>query len=207
MLELFGEIEFGDLFTRLDKIPVVLRNAIRTELSDAAGDAVQRMTRESLHASSPNNRTLVRRSGALIRSFRHRTRTSPDSVTVEIYQLRGNLGAPLGAKPYIYGPMLEYGGIIRPVNRQWLTIPIAAEARGRRARSFRDLFFVGRDATHAVLARRRPGTRAGIEVVYALRKSVRIVGRGYFGRMVAQFRRDLPKRLRDAGSKAIRLLE
>jgi hypothetical protein len=204
MLSVDLQIDADSVLAGLGRIPPLVRTIVRDELSQAASDAINRMTRESLNASARNTRTLMRRSGTLIRSFRYKTRvqTAEDATAfeVEIYQLTGLRGT-LGANPAVYGPVLEYGATIRPRTKQWLTIPANPQAEGRRATAFSSLFFIPIDGQRAMLARRQPGSKRGIQVMYWLRKSVTIVGRGYFQRMYEELARTLPERLERAAER------
>lgn len=68
------------------------------------------------------------------------------------------------------GAALRYfGGTVKPVKKKWLTIPMIAASYGKRAREFRNLFFVQFSETKAALMRIK--TRGGNpEMVYLLLK-------------------------------------
>ena len=70
----------------------------------------------------------------------------------------------------------EYGTTIRPKNAQYLTIPIAPEAKGKRAGDFSDLQPIGLDDGNGVLAR---VDGDNIQPVFALVKSVTIPERSW----------------------------
>ena len=70
----------------------------------------------------------------------------------------------------------EYGTTIRPKNAEFLTIPIAPEAKGKRAGDFRDLVPIGLDDGSGVLARVNGDN---IQPVFALVKSVTIPERSW----------------------------
>lgn len=81
------------------------------------------------------------------------------------------------------------GGTIRPMNAKWITIPVRAEAHGKRAREFDNLRFIqiSQDTALLIAAERtdvklsrakklapvsQRATRAGGEAMYILKKSV-----------------------------------
>lgn len=69
------------------------------------------------------------------------------------------------------------GGVMRPKNANFLTIPVHPEAHGRRAREFDDLEPIFFDDGTGVLARPHSESKSGIgEVYYRLTKKVRIKG-------------------------------
>jgi hypothetical protein len=72
----------------------------------------------------------------------------------------------------------EFGTKIKPVNADWLTIPLIPAAKGKRAGEFSDLFFYKQDNDdHAFLARDRGN--GNIENVFLLVKSVTIPERSF----------------------------
>lgn len=72
----------------------------------------------------------------------------------------------------------EYGKTIRPVSRQWLTLPTPA-ANGKRPKDFNNLFFISKAPDKAYLAMKDPGKQSGIVPMFILRKSVVIPPRPF----------------------------
>jgi len=71
----------------------------------------------------------------------------------------------------------EYGGTIVPRNAKALTIPIAAEARGRRARSFADTFLLTRDGKAPLIMQTQ--SDGSVKPLYVLLKSVTLPARPF----------------------------
>ncbi|MDD5087198.1 MAG: hypothetical protein PHI18_00165 [bacterium] len=71
----------------------------------------------------------------------------------------------------------EYGGTIVPRTAKALTIPIAAEARGRRARSFADTFLLKRDGKAPLIMQRVEG--GDPKPLFVLLKSVTLPARPF----------------------------
>lgn len=84
-----------------------------------------------------------------------------------------------------YARLQQYGGIIKPTNAKALAIPLTAEAEKRSPRSWgKKLFFMeaskGKSETIGILAiNKGRGKNARPVPQYALRRSVRVVGRPY----------------------------
>jgi len=100
--------------------------------------------------------------------------------------LRNSIEVFLDDEPYVsighqgvpYWRIHEYGGIIRPVNKKWLTIPASDKYRGKRAFEFNNLTFINHrnDAQRAYLI-----DRLNNRIAYFLRKKVTIPARPYIG--------------------------
>lgn len=96
-----------------------------------------------------------------------------DMAASNTFEVRGG-GAVLEAgSPLRYAGILHTGGTIRPRHKRALTVPVAPEAYGKRARDFRgvELVYIPVDGgpsgrCKAVLARRRPDGE--IEPLFAL---------------------------------------
>jgi len=82
----------------------------------------------------------------------------------------------------VYAAILHFGGTIRPKRAKALTIPIAPEARGKRARDFENTFVLrrGDDAPGEGLIMQKLG-EGRVRPLFALRTSVTIEPRPYMG--------------------------
>jgi len=82
----------------------------------------------------------------------------------------------------VYAAILHFGGTIRPKRAKALTIPIAPEARGMRARDFENTFVLRRpddEAGEGLIMQSLAG--GGVKPLFALRTSVTIKPRPYMG--------------------------
>ena len=80
--------------------------------------------------------------------------------------------AALSSVPY--AGIHNVGGTVRPNEKKWLTIPIAAKARNRKATDFTDAFFV-QSRSRDTLFLMRPKSKkknAKLELLYVLKKSI-----------------------------------
>jgi len=73
-----------------------------------------------------------------------------------------------------YWRIHEYGGVVKPVKKKWLTIPAADRYRAKRAREFRNLIFVKKNEKKAYLI-----DTINKRVAFFLRKKVVIPARPY----------------------------
>jgi hypothetical protein len=118
--------------------------------------------------------------------------------------LRGTEGR-VGPKGPPYGRIQELGGEVRPVTRQWLTIPLeAAKTRagvGRgRALDFQDTFFLRSRAGNLILAMKN-GT--GITPLFVLKKQVRVPASPYLSPVLAARRETIVAIMGDAYVAAV----
>ena len=123
-----------------------------------------------------------RKSGQLHRNVAYK-------ITGAARRYNSEIGTGVGAtKEVVYADILDQGkyskrrdGIIRPVRKQYLTIPFP-EVRGW-ARSYPDAFFVKSKAGNLVLARRKG---KGIEPLFLLKKEVEIPAFKWFSLPLSQ---------------------
>lgn len=76
----------------------------------------------------------------------------------------------------IYAAIQEFGGVITPVYKKALTIPISPEAYGKRAGDFDNLFMLERDGKPPLLVRKNGDE---IEPMFVLLKKVEIPKQPY----------------------------
>ncbi len=165
--------QMARLDRRLAQLPDQLKRVGRRTLEQQGALALRHLIRTHLSAPHPTRTAVSRRTGALIRSYRYRVRQRDQALELAFIQLRSVRGR-LGARPAVYGPVLERGAIIRAKHGGNLTIPLHPRAEARRARTVVGLFpITSRRGNHLLVMRRG----AGIEPWYLLRKSVRIPGR------------------------------
>jgi len=83
----------------------------------------------------------------------------------------------------VYAALLQFGGVIRPKRARALTVPIAPEARGRRARDFSDTFILRRRSDDAetvgIIMQNLGGGK--VRPLFALRTSVTVEPRPFLG--------------------------
>lgn len=154
----------GEAVGHLSKFPGKLRAESKTELNKFSKKLRDRI-RENLRKSS------ARFTGKLANSFE----VIPSRRGTTTFQSSVQSTSP-------YARIQEEGGTIRPKRKQYLTVPLTAKARARRARNFPGLFVVGK-ASKKILA-----TKVGrrIQPQYALKKSVRLKGKRYIERSIAE---------------------
>jgi hypothetical protein len=175
-------------------IPGEIKRATRDALTEELQESIVYMQRTYLSGLATTRTRLARRSGALHDSFLQRVTMRPDGVDARLYQSRQATGA-LGARPAIYGPVHETGAVIVPKRAQWLKIPLTDAARAR-PNAQGKLFFFRSRAGNSFLARRLG--RGLLELVFLLRKSVRIPARPFFSFTVDRLERRLGPALRRA---------
>ena len=86
----------------------------------------------------------------------------------------------------VYALIHEFGGIIRPVNGKYLSIPINPRSKGKSPRDFGDLKFIPRKGDNPLLVSKKTP-------LFVLLKSVQVPARPYFR---PGFRSALPKIMR-----------
>lgn len=91
-----------------------------------------------------------------------------------------------------YWRIHEYGGVIRPVNKKWLTLPFSDKYRGKRAYEFNNLYFRA-DAKRGDVAYLMD--RLNNRIAYVLRKKVTIPARPYIGPACDAFLKEDAKRI------------
>jgi len=94
-----------------------------------------------------------------------------------------------------YGAMQEFGGVVTPYRAKALTIPIAAEAVGRRARDFDNLFIITING-NVYLAANNNGE---LKLFYLLLDSVTIPKQPYLRPALEASRDDIIKTLQTNG--------
>lgn len=114
------------------------------------------------------------------------------SIGTLVSQKQGTLAGNIGSgqrtgKPLVYANILETGGIIRPVKRQWLTIPTQfaqtkAKAGNKRAREVKNSFFAWVDGNLTLF---EGGHRKPIPM-FVLKKRVKIPAKHYLTISVTQ---------------------
>lgn len=135
---------------------------------------------------------LHRRSGNLGRSIKSMVRIRNNRIEGKI------------SSDSVYAPSHEYGATIRPVNVQWLTIPLdaaktaAGVTRGG-ARSFKNTFFIT-SKTGTLLLMQRQGKN--IVPLFVLKKQVTIPKRQFLEPSAMEAKRyiekDIPHRIKKA---------
>lgn len=93
---------------------------------------------------------------------------------------RGGRQVPVAASDLPYARIQDQGGDIEPTRAQYLTIPLTAEARSRRARDWPegDLTFITSKQGNKLLVKIIGGQKK-IDPQYLLRKRVTLKGTGY----------------------------
>lgn len=133
------------------------------------------------------------RTGGLARSFRPVVRSDSKRTTIAT------------ESDLIYAAIQDQGGIIRPKHVKALAIPMKRLPIGKWPRHFKrgELFsYTPKGSKERFLARQKG--KHSVEVLYLLRKSVRLEGKDYTGKAVATalpkivklFARELTERLR-----------
>lgn len=89
--------------------------------------------------------------------------------------------------------ILNRGGTIFPRVKKFLTVPIAPEAKGKRARDFPGAFVLRAKSGNAFLAIKQGD---GLRLLFALRKSVRIPASGYLDQAADEVEHATPSFLR-----------
>lgn len=77
-----------------------------------------------------------------------------------------------------YARIHNYGGIIR-AKKKYLTIPIAREAKGKRARSFQDTFIFKSKRTGNLFIAQKNGVN--LRTLYLLKKQITVPARRFMG--------------------------
>ena len=175
-----------------------LRRVLYRELVGVALDAEGRAKANA--TTSPMART-----GALRRSIAGEVATRTDGLRLVL-----SAGGRTGGQDLRYAALQEYGGIIRPVRRKWLTIPMpAAQTRAGvtrgGARSFPDLRFVqGRQAGVAWLVRDvGRGKTARTELMFKLVKRSEIKPKRYLARAWEQVPADVTLAMQTATTQVL----
>lgn len=146
------------------------------------------------------------RSGALGRAFGATVHGDGRDVDSLVW-ISGTVFAELP-----YPRILEYGGTIRPVHKQWLTIPLGANKTragvSRASASYtgaesgyfgpstafqEGTFFIRSKAGNLLLVKDAPGTQSGFEPMFVLKKSVTIPAKLGFN---DAFKKQTPKLVR-----------
>lgn len=175
-----------------------LRRVLYRELVGVALDAEGRAKANA--TTSPMART-----GALRRSIAGEVTTKTDGLRLVL-----SAGGRTGGQDLRYARLQELGGVIRPVKRKWLTIPMPAAqtragvARGG-ARSFPDLRFVpGRDQTTAWLVRDvGRGKTARTELMFKLVRRSEIKPKRYLARAWEQVPADVALAMQAATTQVL----
>jgi hypothetical protein len=154
--------------SNIDRLASQLERKLGPKMAQAtmrAGEVVAGQIRREISAWTSN--TSTKKSGALARSFQTKlVKTEGGNVEVGVYS----------SLPY--ARIHERGGVIRPKNGKFLTIPISPQAQRTTARRFPEpLFYLHRPPAHPVLAEQLGGDR--VQAHYILRTSVRIAAKGY----------------------------
>lgn len=143
---------------------------------------VKSMRESLLHVSGVSRRRFLSgrplkvRSGRLRSSLKVPGMEGIFKIERRAMEILGRLGTKVP-----YGPTHEYGATIKPVRKQWLTIPLGAVktpagvARGR-ARDFQNTFFRRSKTGNLILFQKR-GER--IIPLFVLKKQVKIPKRPY----------------------------
>lgn len=115
-----------------------------------------------------------------------------DSIGSIVREKEGMLAGYVGSgqrtgKPLVYANILETGGVIRPVKRQWLTIPTEfartnTKAGNKRAREVKNSFFAWKDGKLILF---EGGHREPIPM-FVLKKRVKIPAKHYLTISVTQ---------------------
>ena len=152
------------------KVPIDKRASLMTKLAAALQRAVQKnfraggrpipWVRSRRVSEGRGSKTLIR-TAILMNSISRRH--TGEEATVFTRDLRARIH--------------EFGGVIRPRNAEALTIPIAPEAEGRKARSFKDTFLLAREGQPALIMQRVEGDKP--KALYVLQKLVRMPARPF----------------------------
>ena len=152
-------------------------NEVRSLISDARllADAFEDW---ALHELDPevqdvlSNRILRRRTGTLARStFFKDLRATKSQVTVSVVTT-------------VYGPVHEYGAVVRPRRRKWLTVPLPAAQTPAgvtrySARDYPGAFLLKTGSGKLFIAKR--GSQKGkLDFLFVLKKEVKIPARRWF---------------------------
>ncbi len=141
------------------------------------------------------NRVKTNLTGPVLSTRSGRLRSS---ISTRVREKDGRLAAYIGSgqrtgKPAVYADILETGGIVRPKNCQWLTIPTRQNMTGAkgniryRAREVPNGFFARSKAGNLILYR---GGNKRPEAMFILKKQVKIPARRYLALSQAQSEQD-----------------
>lgn len=143
--------------------------------------------------------------GGVLNSRTGKLRSSIGSV---VREQDGKLAAHIGSgqrtgKPVVYANILEKGGIIRPVNRQWLTIPTQyaksrAGAGNMRAREVSNGFFQRTKEGTLILYQ---GGKTKPVPMFVLKKHVTIPAKRYLSLSLEQSQQAVFEELKNALGK------
>ena len=180
MLAMKIESTLGKAAAVLDR---KLRDAHMRNVVAAASLSVEAIRRQ-ISAWSSNS------TGALARSFSY----------VLVKSRGGEVGANIVSSSR-YAGIHETGGTVK-AHGSALTIPISAEAKGKRARDFGNRLFIVRKEGSAVLAEKRG--KNGIKVHFVLKKSAYITPKNYITKAADEVRDDVRDLLEEGTVSAIR---
>lgn len=151
------------------------------------------------------NRVKTNATGNVLKTRSGRLR---NSIGSNIQEKDGRLAVYIGSgqrtgKPVVYANMLETGGMIRPVKRQWLTIPTqyaktATGAGNLRAREVPNGFFQRTKAGTLILYQ---GGKTRPVPMFILKKQVNIPPKRYLSVSVEQSQQAVFEELKAALSK------
>lgn len=153
------------------------------------------------------NRVKQNVSGGAVKVRSGRLRNSIGSV---VREKEGKLAAYIGSgqrsgKPVVYANILETGGIIRPVKRQWLTIPTEyaktkAGAGNLRAPEVKNGFFARGKNGSLILFE---GGRKTPRPMFILKKQVKIPPKRYLALSLEQSNQDAYNQIVDGLTKLL----
>ena len=134
-----------------------------------------------------SNRILKRRTGTLARStFFKDLRATKSQVSVRVVTT-------------VYGPVHEYGAVIRPRRRTWLTVPLPAAQTpaGVTRYSARDYpgAFLLKTRTGKLFIAKRGSRKGKLDFLFVLKKEVKIPARKWFSVAARRALGRLPKYL------------
>jgi hypothetical protein len=158
----------ADLYLR--GIPETVRRGVVEEFKDGVEEMYRWLVAERLSGGPRSGRTtslrIARREGNLIRALHRDVIEADDRVTGQVY-FEGDEHIEMIAR------VLQEGATIVPRTAGALTIPIAEEAEGRRARDFGSTFIFRAKSGNAFIAQRQgTGPRPTLRLLFLLARKV-----------------------------------
>lgn len=114
--------------------------------------------------------------------------------SVALYAIDNGFAVAVGNAQIPYARIHEYGGIITPKNRQWLTIPSHKETYGYRAPMFPLFFHTTKRAAVLRFAQNYKSAKRG-EIAFVLVKRVEIKEKAYIRKTLENFRNTDAKKI------------